>query len=165
MKICAEDVLRNMFVGKTLLGVEFSERKFHNKIIGVDMRYDIPPSVDKIVDEMNANPMIRISSRELEGDFLDTTLPKFRAYPDPVLTQEIETPTEIQDENVSETLEDDVEPNSTESFQPLAGISPEVVDMIRNGIPERDIRESGIILRLDNFEEIYVSSISNIEVE
>ncbi len=155
MKICAEDVLRNTFVGKTLIGIEFSERKFHHKIIGLNMVYEISPEVDKIADAFAANPHISLSPSELAGDGLDTSLPTFRNYPDPAMQNE--TVLETEDENSVEIVDNN-------SCNPIAGISEEVVELIHSET-RTPTKDSGIILQLENFEEIFVEKYVDIEVE
>lgn len=155
MKICAEDVLRNTFVGKTLIGIEFCDRKFHNKIIGLNMVYEISPEVDKIANAFTANPHISLSPSELAGDGLDASLPKFRTYPDPAMQNE--TVLETEDDNSVETVDNN-------SSNPVEGISQEVVDLIHSET-RTPTKDSGIILQLENFEEIFVEKYVDIEVE
>ncbi len=79
MQLNIEDTLRAMIVGKYLKKVEFLDRVFNNKVIGLDHIFELPSGIHKLCNEMNANPLATISLEELEDGedvFKDSTIVK-----------------------------------------------------------------------------------------
>jgi hypothetical protein len=127
MRVSSEEILRSALIGRTLVSVEGDngvDKPINQKIVNVEMVFEIPPEIVKLSDAFLQNPLVTVT---------------------------------IPDNDDEPTLEN----RPKNELNPSGDLAAEIIDLMDTDIPTK---VSGIILKLENGEQIFVESIQEMEI-
>jgi hypothetical protein len=127
MRVSSEDILRSALIGKTLVAVNGDngvDKPINQKIVNVEMVFEIPPEIVKISDAFLQNPLVTVTIPDNEDEPILENIPK-------------------------------------NELNPSGNLAAEIIDLMDTDIPTKT---SGIILKLENGEQMFLYSFDDMEL-